>query len=798
MKTHYPQRRTPGARARTSPLSATARPWQPVMMRRRTFMSTVLLGATTLAVGCGDDKKPPPVVEPPPGVYVPEVKPGEDLFAYMDRTRGGFDQTFYNQLIGAANPFKEGDEAAGLAAADEVSRTNARLLLSNTRIGALHAHPLFVDGLHELIEQSYTPKVESWTMGELKEFLLTNSELNIKDIMSGLGSDVIGCVVKLMTNEELIAVGSKIFNPLPGSNLGAEGYMGARIQPNSPTDNTDDIRWQVFNGWAYGVGDVVLGTNPVSSDLSSVIAVELALKDVLDTFGVAHIMPHCVLAHIDIQAEAEKVSPGSTALWFQSLGGTEGANRTFDVTLPGMLEHAAQRTGQYGLYFETGQGADGTNGHGSGFDMVVHESRKYGFARLLKQKVAEAQLGAGGTARPWVHLNDVAGFIGPEVFRSREQLVRCCLEDIVMGKLHGLMIGLDVCSTLHMDVTLDDLGWCLEQLAPACPGYLMALPTRNDPMLSYLTTAFQDHVRLRERFGTRVDDRMWAFFQELGVIDARGRPTARFGDPRWVYAQYRRRKGDMRVEAELLAEAERQMAEVRARGVPLAVGHGEHPWDMEPGLEREIRGHYEDAKRGIWTELSPAFIETIPQAVRLRTQAADRRDYILHPVSGERLDAESVRVVEALRVGRAGRWDVQIVISDGLDARSLMDAGHLAPFLETLRRELEAASYQVAPEHLVVTYGRVRAGYQIGELLFGDVADGLPRALVHVVGERPGSGHHSYSAYLTAPTGRGWAGLERPVDHDSTRVIAGISDTSVRPELAAREAVRILGELSRG
>jgi ethanolamine ammonia-lyase large subunit len=88
-------------------------------------------------------------------------------------------------------------------------------------------------------------------------------------------------------------------------------------------------------------------------------------------------------------------------------------------------------------------------------------------------------------------VNDVAGFIGPEVFKSKEQLVRCCLEDTVMGKLHGLTIGLDICSTLHMDVTLDDLDWCIEQIMPANPAYLMALPTKNDPMLSYLTTAFQ-------------------------------------------------------------------------------------------------------------------------------------------------------------------------------------------------------------------------------------------------------------------------------------------------------------------
>jgi ethanolamine ammonia-lyase large subunit len=394
-----------------------------------------------------------------------------------------------------------------------------------------------------------------------------------------------------------------------------------------------------------------------------------------------------------------------------------------------------------------------------------------------------------------VHVNDVAGFIGPEVFRTREQLVRCCLEDIVMGKLHGLMIGLDVCSTLHMDVSLDDLGWCLERIAPAGPGYLMALPTRNDPMLSYLTTAFQDHVRLREQFGLKVEDRMWAFFQGLGVIDAQGRPTEHFGDPAWVYLQYRRRKGDVRGDAEVLAEAGREMAAVRSRSVPLAVGRGARHFDMEPALEREIRGLYEDAKVGIWSELSPEALAAIPDVVRLRTRSADRRDYIWHPPSGERLDEASERAVRELRERHGGRWDVQFLVSDGLDARALMDEGHLAPFLTALRRELEAEGWCVAPEHLVLTCGRVRAGYQVGEVLFGNPGLEAPRVLVHVIGERPGSGHHAYSAYFTAPSARVWAEAGR-VDHDITRVIAGISDTSVRPEAAVQEAVRIIAELT--
>ncbi|MFP2899428.1 ethanolamine ammonia-lyase light chain EutC [Corallococcus sp. 4LFB] len=183
----------------------------------------------------------------------------------------------------------------------------------------------------------------------------------------------------------------------------------------------------------------------------------------------------------------------------------------------------------------------------------------------------------------------------------------------------------------------------------------------------------------------------------------------------------------------------------------------------------------------------------LPGAVRLRTCSEDRRDYILHPPSGESLDAASEATVRALRDRHGGRWDAQLVISDGLDPRSLMDEGHLSPFLARLRAELDATGWRVAPEVLVVKHGRVRAGYQVGRLLFGAEGDLRPRALVHVIGERPGSGHHAFSAYLTAPDADTWA-KPGAVDHDRTRLIAGISDTSVRPEDAAVEAARMLGE----
>ena len=101
-------------------------------------------------------------------------------------------------------------------------------------------------------------------------------------------------------------MGRKIFNVIPGTKLGAKGYMGARIQPNSPTDHPDDVRWQTFNAFAYATGDIVIGTNPVDSQVKSNIAVQKALKDIVETFKLKDVLPWCVLAHIDVQAEAAK------------------------------------------------------------------------------------------------------------------------------------------------------------------------------------------------------------------------------------------------------------------------------------------------------------------------------------------------------------------------------------------------------------------------------------------------------------------------------------------------------------
>jgi ethanolamine ammonia-lyase large subunit len=329
---------------------------------------------------------------------------------------------------------------------------------------------------------------------------------------------------------------------------------------------------------------------------------------------------------------------------------------------------------------------------------------------------------------------------------------------------------------------------------PANPAYLIALPTKNDPMLSYLSTSFQDHVRLREKFGYKVNDAMWDFYKKIGIVDKNNNYTEHFGDPLWVYYQYRLARGDERSKDTIYAEGLQKMQEVAARGVDLATGHGKNLWDLNPELEAKVKSYYDDAKVSLWAELTPDFIQTIPNAMLVSTLSKNRDDYIAHPPTGEKLSAESINTLMKLRDSWGDALPKgQIIISDGLNAKAIMDEGHLAPYLAEVRRLLAEAEVPMSDKNIVVTGGRVRAGYEIGQLLFEKADPKSFRGILHIIGERPGTMHHSYSVYITVLKGNTWS--EKKVDHDVTKLVCNIADTALSPAEAARETITIIREM---
>ena len=183
-----------------------------------------------------------------------------------------------------------------------------------------------------------------------------------------------------------------------GVTIGARQHFGSRIQPNSAGDDEEEILFSILDGLACGCGDVIIGLNPAADELDTIVRLEQLLERVVRVLELP--TRFCVLSDIVKQHQARahtRVDVG-----FQSLAGTSRALAGMvGLDADGILDLAR---GFDGLYFETGQGSAVTNGADEGVDMVTLEARAYGVARLIQR-----QTGA------WTIVNDVAGFIGPEV-----------------------------------------------------------------------------------------------------------------------------------------------------------------------------------------------------------------------------------------------------------------------------------------------------------------------------------------------------------------------------------------------
>lgn len=104
----------------------------------------------------------------------------------------------------------------------------------------------------------------------------------------------------------------------------------------------------------------------------------------------------------------------------------------------------------------------------------------------------------------------------------------------------------------------------------------------------------------------------------------------------------------------------------------------------------------------------------------------------------------------------------------------------------------------VSEDNIVITNGRVRAGYQCGELLFGNGrAMNQVKGIIHIIGERPGSGHHNFSAYLSTPDIGTW-NEKGKLDHNLSKVVSSISDTALPPDIVAENTVGIFYKMFNG
>ena len=683
------------------------------------------------------------------------------------------------RVFSLANAFKEGDLLVNGTTDDRV-REDARRVLLATAVGDIRRAVLVDDGVTAALERSrerrFDGDLDALTIARLKATLLAPSAAAwARQHQNALASEVVAAVAKVMTNDELSTAARVLFNPLDGDGvaIGGPRHFGSRIQPNSPGDDEQEILFSILEGLSYGCGDVIIGLNPAANDVETIVRLEQLLAQVVRRLDLP--TRYCVLSDIVKQRQAQ--THARIDVGFQSLAGTSRALAGMvGLDVDGLLDLAREFDG---LYFETGQGSEVTNGSAEGVDMVTLEARTYGLARHLCREA-----GSPHRIRPtggrWMIVNDVAGFIGPEVFKDAEQLERACLEDTVMAKLHGITMGLDVCATFHMGIAPSVLGRLTEQIVDrAAPAYLMAVAGNADPMLGYLTTSFRQHSRLRSQARRRMTSSMDRRLTALGMLGADGEPNPGLDTVARLYAAYVKAGGDRRTSSSLEEEGRLQVYELRERGYDLG---GMTPSEADARLE----SIYTHARRALYATVDEGVIRDVsPRSLRVRTTATSRDDYLAHPAAGERLREDEMRAVATLY--RAPESHVQLVVSDGLNADALNE--QLRSLLPPLRRLLSDAGCRVAETDVVVQNGRVRVGYEIGGLVGAAV-------VVHVLGERPGTGLNAVSAYLTY--GRDESGQprwSRHLDHSATTAICGIHPKGKPPEMAAVEIARTVGRI---
>jgi ethanolamine ammonia-lyase large subunit len=270
----------------------------------------------------------------------------------------------------------------------------------------------------------------------------------------------------------------------------------------------------------YGSGDAVIGINPASDNLDNVHN----LLNMLDELIHHHEIPtqSCVLSHVTTSmALMQRGAP--VDLVFQSIAGTEAANRSFGIDLA-LLREAQQmaeslargNVGQQVMYFETGQGsALSANAH-HGIDAQTCEARAYAVARAFSPLL----------------VNTVVGFIGPEYLYDGKQIIRAGLEDHFCGKLLGLPMGCDICYTNHTEADQNDMDNLLTLLGVAGCNFIMGVPGADDVMLAYQSTSFHDALYLRQVLGLRPAPEFEQWLERMGIFDGDNRLTdQRFKTP---------------------------------------------------------------------------------------------------------------------------------------------------------------------------------------------------------------------------------------------------------------------------
>jgi ethanolamine ammonia-lyase large subunit len=404
-------------------------------------------------------------------------------------------------LLAKATPPRSGDRLAGIAAETSAQMIAARMALADLPLSRFLNEaviPYEDDEVTRLIldghDKAAFARLAAMTVGEFRDYLLSDAATTegLKKLSRAITPEMAAAVSKLMRNQDLILAAKKCRSTTAfRDTIGLEGRMSVRLQPNHPFDDAKGITGSILDGLLLGSGDACIGINPASDDPATIGTLLRLLDELISRLEIP--TQACVLTHVTTTLQL--IGRGYPVdLVFQSVAGTEKANRSFGIDLKLLKEaHEAGRAlrrgtvGENLMYFETGQGSALSADAHHGVDQQTCEARAYAVARAFDPLL----------------VNSVVGFIGPEYLYDGKEIIRAGLEDHFCGKLLGLPLGVDVCYTNHAEADQDDMDNLLTLLAAAGVNFIMGVPGADDVMLNYQSTSFHDALYVRDLFNLK-------------------------------------------------------------------------------------------------------------------------------------------------------------------------------------------------------------------------------------------------------------------------------------------------------
>ncbi|MCR5313870.1 MAG: ethanolamine ammonia-lyase subunit EutB [Bacteroidaceae bacterium] len=424
-------------------------------------------------------------------------------------------------LMAKATPARSGDNLAGISARSMEERMAAKMILADLPLKVFLEEtviPYEKDEITRLIidthdKQAFSP-ISHLTVGDFRNWLLSDDATTqmLSYIAPGVTPEMAAAVSKIMRNQDLMTVAKKCSVITKFRNtIGLPGRMSARLQPNHPTDDLKGIAASIVDGLMYGCGDAVIGINPASDSVPTLLRLNHMLDEIIHNFEIP--TQSCILTHVTTCMEL--INRGAPVdLLFQSIAGTQGAMEGFGVSLS-ILDEAYDAVrglhrgtiGENCMYFETGQGSALSSNANYGVDEQTCEARCYAVARRYNPLL----------------VNTVVGFIGPEYLYDGKQITRAALEDHFCGKLMGLPLGCDICYTNHAEADQDDMDNLLTLLGASGITYIMGIPGADDIMLNYQSTSYHDGLYIRNLLGLKHAPEFEAWLENLGLINKDGR-----------------------------------------------------------------------------------------------------------------------------------------------------------------------------------------------------------------------------------------------------------------------------------